>query len=153
MLVQPAAATDPSGGRDEPDPGRGVSEGSPKRGELCWMRECEKMDKDAGRNRPPDADTVRAQLLHLANLIRRLEEEGALLRAIPLLLRRLGDLRRVLFDYEVRVTERLLPIEDPLERESRKIVREARSREQELAEEWGRSFEVDRRDEEAEGSI
>ncbi len=111
------------------------------------------MDKDAGRNRPPDADTVRAQLLHLANLIRRLEEEGALLRAIPLLLRRLGDLRRVLFDYEVRVTERLLPIEDPLERESRKIVREARSREQELAEEWGRSFEVDRRDEDGDGSI
>jgi hypothetical protein len=92
---------------------------------------------------PPDADAVRAQLVHLANLIRRLEEEGALLRAIPLLLRRLGDLRRVLFDYEVRVTERLLPIEDPVERDSRRIVREAAERERRLAEEWGRDFEVD----------
>ena len=86
------------------------------------------MAEDPGRARPPDADTVRAALLHFANLIRRLEEEGALLRAIPLLLRRLGDLRQVLFDYEVRVTERLLPIEDPVERESRRVVRDASSR-------------------------
>ena len=94
------------------------------------------MTDNKGRQGPPDADTVRAHLLHLANLIRRLEEEGALLRAIPLLLRRLGDLRQTLFDYEVRVTERLLPIEDPVERESRRIVREARAREEDTAEEW-----------------
>ncbi len=96
-----------------------------------------------GREGPPDADTVRAQLVYLSNLIRRLDEEGALLRAIPLLLRRLGDIRRVLFDYEVRVTERLLPIEDPVERDSRRIVREAAEREQRLSEEWGRDFEVE----------
>jgi hypothetical protein len=95
------------------------------------------------REGPPDADTVRAHLVHLSNLIRRLDEEDALLRAIPLLLRRLGDLRRVLFDYEVRATERLLPIEDPVERDSRRIVREAAEREQRLSEEWGRDCEVE----------
>ncbi len=95
------------------------------------------------REGPPDADAVRAHLVHLSNLIRRLDEEGALLRTIPLLLRQLGDLRRVLFDYEVRVTERLLPIEDPVERDSRRIVREAGERERHLAEEWGRDFEVE----------
>ena len=111
------------------------------------------MADDPSRARPPDADTVRAALLHLADLIRRLEEEGALLRAIPLLLRRLGDLRRVLFDYEVRVTERLLPIEDPAERESRRVVRDARSREEELAEEWKRGFRVEDLDGDAEGGV
>lgn len=120
---------------------------------MCSTPECDQMANNADRDRPPDAETVRAQLLHLANLIRRLEEEGALLRAIPLLLRRLGDLRRVLFDYEVRVTERLLPVEDPLERESRRIVREARSREDELVEDWGRAFEIERPDEDAEGAV
>ena len=95
------------------------------------------------REGPPDADTVRTHLVHLSDLIRRLDEEGALLRAIPLLLRRLGDLRRVLFDYEVRATERLLPIEDPVERDSRRIVREAAERERHLSEEWGRDFEVE----------
>jgi hypothetical protein len=110
------------------------------------------MTEDPGRTVPPDAETVRAQLLHLANLIRRLEEEGALLRAIPLLLRRLGDLRQTLFDYEVRVTERLLPIEDPLERDSRRIVREARSHEEDMAQEWRRPLELGD-PEDAEGAV
>ncbi|UCG75578.1 MAG: hypothetical protein JSV95_12800 [Gemmatimonadota bacterium] len=109
------------------------------------------MSRKSDRSPPPDADAVRAQLLHLANLIRRLDEEGALLRAIPLLLRRLGDLRRVLFDYEVRVTERLLPIEDPVERQSRDVVRDARAREEEMADEWGRALELDEPDEGGEG--
>lgn len=111
------------------------------------------MAEDPGRKRPPDADTVRAGLLHFANLIRRLEEEGALVRAIPLLLRRLGDLRQVLFDYEVRVTERLLPIEDPVERESRRVVRDASVREDELAEEWKRGFRVDDLGEDSDGGV
>ena len=111
------------------------------------------MKKRSGRSGPPDAESVRAQLLHLANLIRRLEEEGALLRAVPLLLRRLGDIRRVLFDYEVRVTERLLPIEDPVERESRQVVREAKSRDEQMAEEWGRSFQIDDPEEDGEGAV
>lgn len=111
------------------------------------------MAEDPGRKGPPDADTVRADLLHFADLIRRLEGEGALLRAIPLLLRRLGDLRRLLFDYEVRVTERLLPIEDPIERESRRVVRDARSREDELLEEWKRSFDIEDLDEGSGGTV
>jgi hypothetical protein len=111
------------------------------------------MAEDPGRARPPDADMVRAALLHFANLIRRLEEQGALLRGIPLLLRRLGDLRQVLFDYEVRVTERLLPIEDPVERESRRVVRDASSREDELVEEWKRGFDIEDLDEDSEGGV
>jgi hypothetical protein len=111
------------------------------------------MAEDPGRARPPDAATVRAALLHFANLIKRLEEEGALLRAIPLLLRRLGDLRQVLFDYEVRVTERLLPIEDPVERESRRVVRDASSREDELAEEWKRGFDIEDLDDGSDWSV
>ena len=111
------------------------------------------MAEDPGRKGPPDADTVRAHLLHLANLIRRLEEEGALLRAIPLLLRRLGDLRQTLFDYEVRATERLLPIEDPVERDSRRIVREARAHEEDVADEWRRPLEIEDSDEDTEGAV
>lgn len=105
------------------------------------------MAEDRGRASPPDSDAVRAALLHFADLIRRLEEEGKLLQAIPLLLGRLGDLRQLLFDYEVRVTERLLPIEDPIERESRRVVRDASSRGEELVEEWKRGFRIEELDE------
>ncbi len=49
----------------------------------------------------------------------------------------------MLFEYEVRVTERLLPIEDPIERESRRIVREARESEDEAGRDWGRPTEAD----------
>lgn len=111
------------------------------------------MAEDPDRASPPDAHTVRAALLHFADLIRRLEEEGTLLRAIPLLLRRLGDLRHLLFDYEVRVTERLLPIEDPVERESRRVVRDASSREEELAEEWERGFRIEDLDEDPDPGV
>jgi hypothetical protein len=83
----------------------------------------------------PNEDRVRRALLAFAELVRRLERDGRLVRSTPLLLGRLGDLRRLLFDYEVRFTERLLPIEDPVERESRRIVREAREREREIWEE------------------
>jgi hypothetical protein len=65
----------------------------------------------------------------------------------------LGDLRQVLFDYEVRVTERLLPIEDPVERESRRVVRDAGSREDELAEEWKRGFDIEDLDEHSDGGV
>lgn len=85
---------------------------------------------------PPSEEQVRAALLRFAGLVRRLDEEGQLLRGLPFLLGRLGDLRRLLFDYEVRSTERLLPIEDPDEREARRIVREALEREREQLEEW-----------------
>ena len=66
---------------------------------------------------PPSEDRVRLELVLFADLIQRLEKENRLTEALPLVLHRLGDLRRLLFDYEVRVTERLLPIEDPDERD------------------------------------
>ncbi len=74
---------------------------------------------------PPTEDDVRRALLTFAELVQRLEADDRLLRTIPLVMGRLGDLRRMLFEYEVRVTERLLPTDDPTERESRRIVREA----------------------------
>lgn len=89
---------------------------------------------------PPSAERVRGELRAFARLLLRLEREDRLLRALPLVLRRLGDLRRLLFDYEVRSTERLLPVEDPVEREARRLVREAREREEEMVDEWGEGW-------------
>lgn len=86
------------------------------------------------RPAPPDADQVRRALVAFSELIQRLEDEGRLLEAVPLLLERLGDLRNMIFDYEVRSTERLMPIEDPVERESRRVVREAIDRYEEMLE-------------------
>lgn len=94
------------------------------------------MGEERGRESPPSEEEVRSALLRFGEVIRRLDEEGSLLRSLPFLLGRLGDLRRMLFEYEVRVTERLLPVEDPAERESRRIVREALEREEDLPEEW-----------------
>jgi len=93
-------------------------------------------DHETGHDAHPEEERVRKALLAFADLIRRLEDEGRLQRATPLLLSRLGDLRRLLFEFEVRWTERLLPIEDPVERDSRRIVREALEREREMLEEW-----------------
>lgn len=85
----------------------------------------------------PDREQVRKALVSFARLVERLEEEGDLLRALPYLVTRLGDLRHLLFEHEVRFTERLLPVEDPQERESRRIVREAKERDRDAMEEWG----------------
>ncbi len=93
--------------------------------------------KEGREPRPaPTEAQVRSALLRFAQVIQRLEEEGRLLRSLPFLMGRLGDLRRLVFEFEVRVTERLLPIEDPNERESRRVVREAREAERDAAEEW-----------------
>lgn len=92
------------------------------------------------RGGPPSGDRVRLELVLFGELIRRLENSGSLLEAVPFLLSRLGDLRRVLFDYEVRATERLLPIEDPREREARRILREIEERKREMIEEWGEEW-------------
>lgn len=92
---------------------------------------------DAGeRSRPPTRSEVRAALIAFSDMIRRLDADDTLFRHLPLLMGRLGDLRHMLFEYEVRVTERLLPSESAAERESRRIVREARERDIELGEEW-----------------
>lgn len=104
------------------------------------------MSEEARGGSGPTDEQVRSALLRFAELVRRLDDDGRLLRALPLLLGRLGDLRRLLFEYEVRVTERLLPVEDPAEREARRIVREATERGEEMMEEWGKGWEPDDRD-------
>jgi len=92
---------------------------------------------------PPSEERVRLELVLFADLVLRLEKEDLLAEALPFVLRRLGDLRRLLFDYEVRATERLLPIEDPNEREARRIVREMEERKREMIKEWGDGWERD----------
>ncbi len=85
---------------------------------------------------PPSEERVRLELVLFADLIQRLEKENRLADALPFVLSRLGDLRRLLFDYEVRGTERLLPIEDPAEREARRLTRESDERQRQMMEEW-----------------
>lgn len=90
---------------------------------------------DKERPAPQEGD-LRRGLLGFADLIRRLEEDDRLVRNLPLILGRLGDLRRLIFEYEVRVTERLLPAESETERDSRRIVRDALERATDAADEW-----------------
>ncbi len=103
------------------------------------------------RSGPPSGDRVRLELELFAELIRDLARKDSLLNAIPVLLGRLGDLRRLLFDYEVRGTERLLPIEDPAEREARRIIREVEERKREMMGEWGESWKPDGADSDPDG--
>lgn len=93
-------------------------------------------ENEAEGQKAPDEQEVRSSLLHFSELIRRLEREGKLMRHLPVLMSRMGDLRHLLFDYEVRYTERLMPVEDPEEREARRIVREAKERMEEMVDEW-----------------
>lgn len=84
-------------------------------------------------------ETLRADLLHFAALVQRLDREDRLLDGIPRLLKLLGDLRQKLFAYEVRATARLQPRqadEPPEVREARRIIEEALRREQEMIDEW-----------------
>lgn len=99
-------------------------------------------DQDPSQ-RQPDEERVRLALRAFGDLLRRLDHEDRLLDAVPLVLDRLGDLRQMLFSYEVRVTERLLPTDDPVERESRDVVRRARDREREMLDEWDRDWSPD----------
>ncbi|MGH7541051.1 MAG: hypothetical protein ACRELC_08640 [Gemmatimonadota bacterium] len=94
------------------------------------------MGEPEPERKPPTEGEVRRALLAFGDLVRRLDDDERLLRTLPLIMGRLGDLRRMLFEYEVRVTERLLPIDDPDERAARRIVREARERERDAPEEW-----------------
>lgn len=95
------------------------------------------MTESSQEKQPPTEREVRAALMAFADLLKRLDRDGRLIRNLPLIMGRLGDLRRMLFEYEVRVTERLLPTEDPTERESRRIVREAREGEADARRDWG----------------
>ena len=92
---------------------------------------------------PPSAERVRLELVLFADLILRLEKENRLTDALPFVLRRLGDLRQLLFDYEVRATERLLPVEDPHEREARRVIREVEERAKEMTDGWGEPWTPD----------
>lgn len=116
----------------EPGESNGPAEEKPSRGE---------------QSKPPSEDRVRLELVLFAELIETLAEDDRLLDAVPFLLGRLGDLRRVLFDYEVRCTERLLPIEDPDEREARRLLRELEERKREMTEDWGRGWNPPEEDE------
>ena len=104
-------------------------------------------DEDEARERPeeeragpPSEDRVRLELILFAEFIQTLAEKDRLLDAVPFLLGRLGDLRRVLFDYEVRGTERLLPIEDPDEREARRLLRKIEEDKRKMLEELGKPW-------------
>lgn len=103
-----------------------------------------------GRYDDIEPEEVRRQLVHVARLILRLEEEGDLLREAPRLQQLLGDLRQRLFAYEVRCAAKLGPeeepreeneketgddVEDPVLRESLRVVREALERQEELLDE------------------
>lgn len=102
-----------------------------------------------GRYDDITADELRNQLLRFTRLVRAMEKRGVLLEKAPSLLRLLGELRQMIFAYEVRST-RALPgagkeadtgsapgdaESDPHARESSRIVQEALERERELQDE------------------
>lgn len=91
-------------------------------------------------------DHLRADLVRFAELILRLEKNNLLLRSAPEIQRLIGDLRQKLFAYEVRSTTEFpsLPMqveeeeeEDPMIRESLRVVKEAMDRQREIFDEWG----------------
>lgn len=128
--------------RDDDEDGRDDEYGR----EGDSRREGESGRGEARRGGPPSEDRVRLELVLFAELIRRLESDGRLTEALPFVLGRLGDLRRLLFDYEVRATERLLPIEDPAERAARDLIREIEERHRRMTEEWGEGWTPDDED-------
>jgi len=90
-------------------------------------------------------EQLRSEVLRFARLLIKMDDEGVLLASTPSVLRLLGELRQMLFAYEVRATRRLLPPEsseprmvapeDPSLLDSTRIVEEALRREKELQEE------------------
>lgn len=128
--------------RDDDEDGRDDEYGR----EGDSRREGESGRGEVRRGGPPSEDRVRLELVLFAELIRRLEADGRLTEALPFILGRLGDLRRLLFDYEVRATERLLPIEDPAERAARDLIREIEERHRRMTEEWGEGWTPDDED-------
>ncbi len=83
-------------------------------------------------------ERLRADLVHFAQFLQRLDDEDRLLEATPRIIRMMGDLRSKLFAYEVRGTGRLAPPEPepPEVQESLRIVEEAARRAREAEEEW-----------------
>jgi hypothetical protein len=88
-----------------------------------------------------DAEALREGLLELADIIRRLDEEGELLAAAPELIKIFGDLRSQLFEYEVRHTGMFERRDDlPEVLEAQRIVDEAARQLEEEDREWWRRF-------------
>lgn len=94
-------------------------------------------------------EQLRTKLRRFARLVLKLEEKDMLLEKSPALLKLLGELRQMLFAWEVRGTRNLTPKDEEDEagpgaaeapqdeeaRESMRIVREALEREEELRDE------------------
>ena len=106
-------------------------------------------------------EQMRAELLRFADLLQRMDRDGLLLRASPRILKLLGELRQMLFAYEIRGARHLggkdlpgssgEPGEAPSAEsegsgeDSLRIVREALRRERELQDELERRL-LDRQD-------
>src|SRR5262245_6698 len=123
---------------------------------LSWRQ-----DGSMGRYDDITPEKLRAELLRFGELIQRMDKEGLLLRSSPRILRLLGELRQMLFAYEIRGARHLggKDLPGPAEAEagassdeggdadSLRIVREALRREKELQEELERRL-IDSQDEE-----
>jgi hypothetical protein len=100
-------------------------------------------------------EQLRAELLRFAELIQRMDRDQLLLRASPRILKLLGELRQMLFAFEIRAARHLggkdlpgsaetagdedAPPDHPyLDHESLRVVREALEREKELQDELER---------------
>lgn len=99
-----------------------------------------------------DPGRLRQNLLRLAQLIQKLDEEGRLLDASPRLIRYMGNLRAQLFEYEVRHTARLLPTPEdaPEVLEAQRIIEEAARRIEEAERRRGRPWSPESDEEEDE---
>ncbi len=105
----------------------------------------------ANKRERVDPEDLREDLLELAEVIRRLDEQGELLMATPELIKILGNLRSQLFEYEVRHTNRFLVDDLPEVAEAQRIVLDAARRMDEEDEEWWRRFSREDDDEESGG--
>ena len=103
-------------------------------------------------------EKLRAELLRFAELIQRMDKDEILLRSSPRILRLLGELRQMIFSYEIRGSRHLggkdLPGEESGEAspqgigsDSARVVQEALRREKELQDELERRL-IDSSDEE-----
>lgn len=106
----------------------------------------------AGKRDQVDPEQLRQNVLRLAQLIRKLDEEGKLLEASPRLIRYMGNLRAQLFEYEVRHTGRLLPRPEdvPEVLEAKRIIEEAARQMEESEQQSGRPWSPQDNEEEDE---
>ncbi len=104
----------------------------------------------ADTNDHVDPEELRQDLLELADVIRRLDEDGELLQATPQLMKIFGNLRSQLFEYEIRHTGRLLGQRDepPEVVEAQRIVNEAAHQLDKEDERWWHRFSTESDDEE-----